>query len=417
MKRNIFLLACCALAFSCARHTETEMVPGEEIIDVPSTAPLDSITFTAVLENDTRTQLGEGNRVHWSEGDKIRVFNSATPEGLEFTLKSGAGTSSGTFAAPGSGMGDGPFYAVYPSSAVTTMNETAIGVTLPATQTYTEGSFGPGANLAAGKADVLEEIKFMNLLGAISFTLTGERSISELRLRAQGTVPLHGIGVIDGWDGEAPVVTWNPGQTADSFRELTLTCNNVTLNSEGTTFYLTIPVGTLGEGFTFEVDDTEGNTMQKQASANAENRIARSDLLQMPALPFAGSYKTAFLLVDKIGAYKAVSASSSSSFEPCCLYTEGSSQYAFKNVSSGSSPTRMIRIEDWEDGYFLSMTTPYLLEEGADISDVSVKVAGATGTVASGTGLSMQVVKKADGRVWLHDPASDHGYVLMMVED
>lgn len=417
MKRNIFLLACCVLAFSCARHTETEMVPGEEKIDVPSTAPLDSITFTAVLENDTRTQLGEGNRVHWGEGDKIRVFNSATPEGLEFTLKSGAGTASGTFTAPGSGMGDGPFYAVYPSSAVTTMSGTAIGMILPATQIYTEGSFGPGANLAAGKAEVLEEIKFMNLLGAVSFTLTGEGNISALRLRAQGTVPLHGTGVIDGWDGEAPSITWDTGQTADSFRELALTCDNVALNSEGTIFYLTIPVGTLGEGFTFEVDNTEGSTMQKQASANAENRIARGDLLQMPALPFAGSYKTVFLLADDIGAYNAVSASSSTSFEPCCIYTEGRSQYAFKNVSTGSSPSRMIRIEDWEDGYFLSMTTPYLLEEGAEISDVSVKVAGATGTVASGTGLSMKVVKKADGRVWLHDPASDHGYILMMVED
>lgn len=417
MKRSIFLLVCYALAFSCARHTETEVVPGGAERDIQETASPDSITFTAVLENATRTQLGDGNRVLWSEGDKIKVFNSATPEGLVFTLKSGAGTSSGTFTAPGSGMGDGPFYAVYPSSAVSTMSGTAISVTLPATQTYAAGSFGPAANLAAGKADVLEEIKFMNLLGAISFTLTGEGSVSELRLRAQGSVPLHGAGVIDGWDSEAPAIAWDPGQTADSFRELTLSCHEVALTSEGTTFYLTIPVGTLGEGFTFEVDDTQGGTMQKQASANTDNRIARGDLLQMPALPFAGSYKTAFLLADKIGAYKAVSASSSSSFESCCLYTEGSSQYAFKNVSSGSSPSRMVRIEDWEEGYFLSVTTPYLLEEGTDISGVTVKVAGATGTVTSGAGLSMKVVKKADGRVWLHDPTSDHGYVLMMVED
>lgn len=417
MKPYKFLLLCGILAFSCARHTETEVAPGGTERVVPQTETPDSITFTAVLENATRTQLSDGNKVHWSEGDKIKVFNSSTPEGLEFTLTSGAGTSSGTFTAPGSGMGDGPFYAVYPSSAVTTMSGTAIGVTLPATQTYVEGSFGPGANLAAGTADALEEIKFMNLLGAVSFTLTGEGNISALRLRAQGTLPLHGIGVIDSWDGEAPALTLDSGQTADSFRELTLSCEEVALTTEGTTFYLTIPVGTLGEGFTFEVDDTQGSTMQKQASANPGNRIARSDLLQMPALPFAGSYKTAFLLADKIGAYKSISASSSTAFDPCCLYTEGKSQYAYKNVTTGSSPTRMIRIEDWEDGYFLSMTTPYLLEEGADISGVSVKVAGATGTVASGTGLSMKVVKKADGRVWLHDPVSDHGYVLMMVED
>lgn len=417
MKRLVLVFACGVLAFSCARHVEMEGVPSGTERTVRKNVQPDSISFTAILVDATRTQLGEGNRVRWSVGDKIKVFNSATPEGLEFTLSSGAGTSSGTFSAPGSGMGDGPFYAVYPSSAVTTMSGTAIGVTLPATQTYAEGSFGPGANLAAGKADALEEIKFKNLLGAVAFTLTGEGSISSIRLRAQGTMPLHGTGVISSWDDEAPALTFDAGQTADSFRALALSCGEVALTAEGTAFYLTIPVGTLGEGFTVEVDDTEGGTMLKQASANVGNRIARSDLLRMPAFPFAGSYKTAFLLADDIGAYKAVSASSGASFEPCCLYTEGRSQYAFKNVSAGSSPTRMLRIEDWEDGYFLSVTTPYLLEEGADINDVTVKVAGDTGTVVSGTGLSMTVVKKADGRVWLYDPASGHGYVLMMVED
>ena len=417
MKRLIIVLVCGVLAFSCARHVEIESVPSGTERIVRKTVPPDSITFTAVLEEATRTQLGTGYQVYWSEGDKIKVFNSATPEGLEFSLKSGAGTASGTFIAPGSGMGDGPFYAVYPSSAVTTMNGTAIGVTLPPTQAYAQGSFGLGANLTAGKADALEEIKFKNLLGAVSFTLTGEGNVSSIRLRAQGTVPLHGTGVIDGWDGDAPALTFDAGQTSDSSHELALSCGEVALTSDGTVFYLTVPVGTLGEGFTFEVDNTEGNTMLKSASANAGNRIARSDLLQMPALPFAGSYKTAFVLADQIGAYKNVSASSGSSVQPCCLYTEGESQYAFKNVPTGSSPTRMIRIEDWNDGYFLSVTTPYLLEEGADISGVTVKVAGATGTVVSGTGLSMKVVKKVDGRVWLHDPASDHGYVLMMVED
>ncbi len=399
-------------AVSCARHTETEE-PSRPVQETAAAVP-DSIVFTAVLDQSVRSEIGVNNSVVWSAGDKIKVFNAATPQGLEFELTAGAGTAAGTFGAPGTGMGDGPFYAVYPAGAATTLDGTSVGITLPAEQVYADASFGPGANLSAGKADELSEIRFRNLLGTISFTLTGDREITAIRLHAKGTTPLHGAGTIDGWDEDAPSVTFAAGQTDDSFQQLTLSCSApVALTTEGKTFHLTVPVGTLAEGFSFEADDAEGGAMIKYAGAREQNRMERSALLQMPALPYAPVYKAGFLLAEEVGAYENILASSSAALRPCCLYTEGESQYAYLNTSS----TRYLRIEDWEDGYALAVTMPYTLVEGQPAEDVLVKAAGNTGSVVSGENLTMEVLKVSDGRVWMADAASGKGYVLLIVED
>ena len=410
------LILLALLTVSCARNREIE-TPADNRESVQVTESPDSISFTAILESDSRTSLGEGFSILWSSGDKIRVFNSSTPGGREFTLSAGAGTKAGTFTAPGSGMGNGPFYAVYPSDAATKLSGTAVKLQLPSTQAYAEDSFGQKANVAAGKADALEKIFFHNILGSISITLKGDKTVSGIRLHAHGSIPLYGDASIDGWEADAPSVTFDPGQTDEAFQQLALDCGSgVQLSAEGKTFYLSLPAGTLAEGFAFEAEDTEGNAMIQYARASDENRIGRSGLLQMPALDYATTYKAAFLNTSQIGAFSGILSASSDALTPCCLYTEGKSQYAYLN-KKGNSGTRYMRLEDWTDGYYLAITTPYELKEGAECKNVSVQVAGNTGSVTSGEGLTMKVVKLADGKVWLSDSASQKGYILTMEED
>ena len=395
------------LVLSCARAPENDSQPV-----IPVSTP-DSIVFTAVLEQSaSKTQIGEDFSVLWSAGDKIRVFNGATPEGVEFTLSGGAGTNKGRFSAPGTGMGDGPFYAVYPSDAATTLNGTSIGVRLPDTQYYAANSFGQKANLAAGKGDALEQIQFRNLLGVVSFTLTGTRKVRSIHLRSQGTAPLFGTGIISGWEEEAPSVTLDSDAAS---QEIILDCGTAgaALAAEGTTFHLAVPAGTLGEGFSFEAEDTEGNAMIRRAPAAEENRIARSGLLQMPAIAYAPAYRSGFLYASEPGAYENVLASSAGTLKSCCLYTEGESQYAFRNTKT----TRYLRLEDWSDGFMLSVTMPYQMQEGKEYDSFSVKAVGNTGTVVSGDGLTMEVVKMAGDRIWLSDTATGKGYVLLKVEE
>lgn len=408
--RGIFLLLG-IVVFSCARNIETEpaqtgqneFLPGQEVM-----------TFTAILQPGSKTQMNEDFTVLWSEGDKIRVFNAENPAGVEFSLTEGAGTASGTFSAAGSGMGSGPFYGVYPSDAASAINGTAVSVRLPDTQVYADGSFGPKANLAAGKADELDQIRFFNLLGAVSFTLTGSGSIADIRLRAQGTAPLSGEGTIDGWDAEAPTLSMKDGQADDSFRVLSLDCGEgVPVTAEGKTFYLTAPAGTLAQGFTFQADDTGGYSMIQYAGAAEGNRMEQNVLLQMPALAFDPAYKTAFLNTAEIGAFTNILASAKGAMTACCLYTEGKSQYAYLNTT-GESGSRYIRLQDWTNGYLLAVKTPYELQEGLSYSNVTVTATGNTGSVTSGDGLTMKAVKMDGGRIWLADSVSGIGYILMM---
>ncbi len=395
------------LALSCSSVPEKDSQPS-----VPVSSP-DSIVFTAVFEqNASKTEIGEDYSVLWSTGDKIRVFNSATPEGVEFTLSGGAGTNKGRFSAPGSSMGEGPFYAVYPSEAATTLNGTSIGVRIPAAQEYAADSFGQKANLAAGKGDALEQILFRNLLGVVSFTLTGTRSVRSIHLRSQGSAPLFGTGSISGWEEEAPSVTLDSDAAS---QEIILDCGTAgaALTAEGTTFHLAVPAGTLGEGFSFEAEDTDGNVMIRRAPAAEGNRIARSGLLRMPAMAYAPTYKSGFLYASEPGAYENVLATSTGKLSPCCLYTEGESQYAFRNTET----TRYLRLEDWSDGFMLSVTMPSQMQEGKEYDSFSVKAVGNTGTVVSGDGLTMEVVKMAGDRIWLGDTATGKGYVVLKVDE
>ena len=112
-----------------------------------------NVALTATLEQQTdngatKTALGESNTVVWSEGDKIKVHGSTGVE--ELTLTSGAGTTTGSFGTP---TVENPDYAIYPSSAYTSIDGSTFTFTLPATQTYAAGSFGNGANVTVARIE------------------------------------------------------------------------------------------------------------------------------------------------------------------------------------------------------------------------------------------------------------------------
>ena len=57
-------------------------------------------TFEAVIENvEARTSVSDDYKVLWTEGDKFDIWNDATKAGI-LELKSGAGSTSGTFGVP-----------------------------------------------------------------------------------------------------------------------------------------------------------------------------------------------------------------------------------------------------------------------------------------------------------------------------
>ena len=397
-----------AIAVSCAETREMDASSPEQGIPAPQT---DSVTFSAYLEAGSKTQLGDGAQVLWSASDRIRVFNAATPQGVEFQLMAGEGTQKGTFRGPA--LGEGPYYAVYPAEAAGKLTGNALAVTLPVTQKYAVASFGAGANLAAGKAEALGDIHFFNLLGSLAITLTGDKTVTDIRIRSNAGEPLHGDAVIGGWDLTVPTLTLEDGQTDEPFRDVVLDCGaGVQLSAEGTVFHVVVPAGTLADGYWIEVYDSDGQAMVKYAKAAEDNRVDRGEIVQMPSLAYTPGYKADFLLSEDVGIFTNTAASGQ--MASLCTYVEGQSQYAYLNKAGGNG-TRYLRLEDWDCGYAIGFTMPYTLTPGKNAA-VTLEAVGLS-SVSSGTIGQMHVVKVADGKVWMQDPDTGNGFILMMVEE
>lgn len=412
MKRSLLIiglsvLLSCTLVFSCAKVVEAELGVQEE--ELTGTGLTNRFTFSAYLDSESRTHLGEEGAVLWNASDKVRVFNADTPEGVEYSLIDGGGTTRGTFSGEPL-TGEGPYYVVYPSEAAVILSGTALSVSIPSSQEYAADSFGPGSNLAAGTGAQLDGIHFMNLSGSVAVTLTGDRTITGIRLCGYDVAPLYGSAVIDGWEGAVPALTMETGQTGESFREVFLDCGTgVSLTDAGKVFYLAVPRGTLGGGYRIEVYDTDGLAMVKYAKADEANRVERSTIVRMPSLAYVPGYKAAFLRSEAVGAFQ--NAAADGAIAAACTYVEGRGQYSFLNTSE----TRYLRLQDWTDGYALAFTTPYTLTQGktAGVTVTSLGLA----SIASAQVDKMRVVKMQGDRVWMLDPDTKNGYILMMVED
>lgn len=402
----LYVLVLLTFALSCSHVRENDWA--QDIPETTETVQTGTVTFTASFDQGSKTQLGEDWSVLWSEGDQIKVFNNTHPEGVSFTLIRGEGTPYGTFSGPDPGAG--PFQAVYPADRTGKGNRSSIPVSFPSTQTYAEGSFGPGASLAAGAADQLDGLRFHNLAGALSLTLTGNQTITGIRLCSNAEEQLWGTASIKGWTEDVPTVSFDSGQDGASFREVYLDCGKgVVLTGEGVPFHLIVPAGTLAGGYRIEVYDSEGLAMVKYAKAHEDSRVDRSEVVRMPVLNYHPAYSAAFLNSGEIGAFANVSADGEMS--AICKYVEGTGQFAYLTKKGKS---RYLRLEDWAAGYALGFTMPYSLEAGKNCA-VTLQSLGQL-PIVSGTVENMRIVKLSDDKVWMLDPATDHGFILMMEE-
>ena len=359
-----------------------------------------TVTIVASLEQPvpTKTSLTSARQVLWSAGDKIRVYNASNPDGVVFTLDAAtAGTSKGQFTGE-QPSGSGPFYAVYPAEAGGKLSGSSIAVTLPAHQSYVEGSFGSGAAVSMAKGESLSNLLFKNVLGGVSFSLSGTKSLSGVRLQTKGAEALSGAGTVS-MSGDSPVLEMN-ARTSDEGSYLFLDGPAAASAS----FCLMLPPGAFEQGFLVEFLDAEGNVMFRSAKASV-NTVTRSSIVAMPASAYEPAYKAAFFTSDTFGYFPSIGASAA--LDASKAYVPGTCQYAYKDASA----SRYVRVQSLSQGFYTEITTPKTLNLG-ETCEVTLSVL--TGNAKTTQTQNFTVLQKTGDRVWLVNESQKTGIIQMM---
>ena len=160
MKNRYFLpfIVLGALLCSCAQETG---------VDVPGEIKLKEILLDASLSGTKVNLNSSGLQPFWQEGDKIAVYDG---DGIrEFTLLSGAGTSSAVFSGSVS-SGATTLSAVYPYSAAT-LEDSKLKYSVPSEQTASEPGADPEALVMYSAPASGYKLSFKNCTGLLRFSV------------------------------------------------------------------------------------------------------------------------------------------------------------------------------------------------------------------------------------------------------
>lgn len=217
------------------------------------------MTFTAGMPQ-TRTQLAEGNAVHWTADDAIAIYDGTASNEFPATDIDG---SRATFTGEVT-KGSTNYTAFYPytNDGTLTFGDGTITFTLPTEQTATAGSFAEGLNPSWAQAtDGSKNLDFQNLCALVKFTVddSGLDGVTNLTLSANtATEKLAGSltyttadGTLAANDGASQAVTLKGTFEA------------------GQTYYFVVAPGTLTGGITLSYTDSSNGLKYLKTTSNA----------------------------------------------------------------------------------------------------------------------------------------------------
>ena len=242
----------------------------DEVAENKAESKLVPMTFTATQESNVGTRAAlDGNSVIWKDGDKISVFDGeGDSHNQTFTLT--GNVAEGKFSGTASSEATS-FTAVYPYTEGAQLGEDGIvsGITLPAAQTATEGSFDPKAALmmAVSTEENKNKLNFKNAISLVKVTPKFDCTKIELEAAEESSDFLAGKGTLK----------WNGGQPTINITEET--SKIITLNGpieKNKSYYIVVPTGTLNRMWkiTFFADGGEEYTRYCSKSLTIErNKI------------------------------------------------------------------------------------------------------------------------------------------------
>ena len=267
---RILTLAAAVLTLAaCGNEEFIENNPGNEAAKpVP-------MTFTAGMPQ-TRTQLAAGNEVHWTEGDKIALWDGVTVKEFTATTISGSNATFTGTATPSS-----TYTALYPLSAVVSFDDSDIRFNLPAEQTAVAGTFA--SNLAPSLAKATggsTNLVFDNLCALVKFTVPAD-------MAGKGTFTFVGGNGYDVLAGKYWMNYINGNQSPGVERT-----NRVTLKGNfeaGKDYYFVVLPGTLTKGFSLLYEDGTGKLYRKATGKSVT--LTAGHILNLGTLALTGFEK------------------------------------------------------------------------------------------------------------------------------
>ncbi|MBE6207773.1 MAG: hypothetical protein E7132_03770 [Rikenellaceae bacterium] len=277
------LLAVVGLMSACSKS---------DIEEVNTSIGAESPIFYASLEgsDETRTYLDENAYMRWTADDRVTIFFGENYN-REFAFTGETGSTAGSFNQKST---DGFYtaekvtanYAVYPHQASTQLEvEGYFKLSLPATQSYAEDSFGLNANTMVAVTKTVDNrfLQFKNVCGYLKLNLYGANvTVKSITLTGNNEEPLAGAATVTPTYGGDPSMAWAASGTTTS---LTLDCGDGVkigaTEAEATPFWLVVPPTTFTKGFTVTITDTAGNTFTK--SSTSKQTITRNISKNMPA--------------------------------------------------------------------------------------------------------------------------------------
>ena len=401
--RKLFTISLLASLLLCGCQITEPEVTEEESQYSLLTATIDD----GFDDASTRTSLDSKGNVLWKKGDQISAFIGSTGnDQYQVSDASEGKTTARLTKIPSSDLvatteisNNVAFYPytydaeIYKEEGVSYLLS---GITLPATQTYAEDSFGNGAfPMAAVTSSTTDmNLKFKNVLGGIKFQLKGSARIASISIRGNADEILCGAANITVSTSATPTIELTDAEA----KTVTLDCgtDGVQLNTEtATSFVIALPPVVMASGFTATVTDTYGRTMEIKSVKSQE--IRRSRILKItPALDYVGTvedYNSEPFTITSVGNTTVALVKEGTPADITLEYRTGGTDWATYTIGTEIplSDGAILQFRAGEGGNAtFSSTTSYDIDSQTFVNKYyKISVAGTGSINASGNAMSL----------------------------
>ena len=297
-------MACALFGFiACTQETIDEQTAIR--VDAPETIKV------GFEDSETRIQLNEAQKTVWTKDDLVSVFYLSNAN-QKWQYQGETGERVGNLQRVENATATAQtskVVVVYPYRNDHYLNYESCNLhaTLPATQYYAEGSYGVGSNLMVSQSE-FTQFSLKSVCGWLKLQLTGNGAVvKSIKFRGNNDEQVAGLIYVDTATAEATLASEMGGSDDNNaggnlvfddtiITEVVLDCGEgVTLGSESTSFYISLPPQTFANGFTVEIESDgykpmtlstenelviERNTIQPMASVehNAEQIIPNNEI-------------------------------------------------------------------------------------------------------------------------------------------